>query len=47
MNNLHTLAIATSLSLFTLGAHAADNFAGLTWGKSTVNCIAEGDKVVT
>ncbi|HCJ27745.1 MAG TPA: hypothetical protein DHV63_00170, partial [Pseudomonas sp.] len=37
MNKLHTLAIATSLSIFTLGAHAADNFAGLTWGKSTVN----------
>lgn len=37
MNKLHTLAIATSLSLFTLGAHAAENFAGLTWGESTVN----------
>ena len=37
MNKLHTLAIATTLSIFTLGAQAADNFAGLTWGKSTVN----------
>lgn len=37
MNKLHTLAIATTLSVFTLGAQAADNFAGLTWGKSTVN----------
>ena len=37
MNKLHTLAIATTLSVFTFGAQAADNFAGLTWGKSTVN----------
>lgn len=37
MNKLHTLAIATSLSLFTLGAHAAENFVGLTWGESTAN----------
>jgi len=37
MNKLHTLALATTLSVFTLGAQAADNFAGLTWGKSTVN----------
>jgi len=37
MNKLHTLAIATTLSVFTLGAQAANNFAGLTWGKSTVN----------
>ena len=37
MNKLHTLAIATTLSVFSLGAQAADNFAGLTWGKSTVN----------
>ena len=37
MNKLHTLAIATTLSIFSLGAQAADNFAGLTWGKSTVN----------
>ncbi len=37
MNKLHTLAIATTLSVFTLSAQAADNFAGLTWGKSTVN----------
>ena len=37
MNKLHTLAIATTLSIFTLGAQAADNFAGRTWGKSTVN----------
>lgn len=37
MNKLHTLAIAATLSVFTLGAQAADNFAGLTWGKSTVN----------
>lgn len=37
MNKLHTLAIATTLSVFTLGAQAAENFAGLTWGKSTVN----------
>ena len=37
MNKLHTLASATTLSIFTLGAQAADNFAGLTWGKSTVN----------
>lgn len=37
MKTLQTLAIATSLSLVTLGAHAADNFAGLTWGKSTSN----------
>lgn len=37
MNKLHTLAIATSLSLFTLGAHAAENFVGLTWGESTSN----------
>ena len=34
MNKLHTLAIATTLSVFTLGAQAADNFAGLTWGKA-------------
>ena len=33
MNKLHTLAIATTLSVFTLGAQAAENFAGLTWGK--------------
>jgi hypothetical protein len=32
-----TLALATSLGFFTVGAQAADNFAGLTWGKSTVN----------
>ncbi|WP_407294504.1 outer membrane protein [Stutzerimonas zhaodongensis] len=37
MNKLNTLALATTLSVFTLGAQAADNFAGLTWGKSTVN----------
>ena len=37
MNKLHTLAIATTLSILSLGAQAADNFAGLTWGKSTVN----------
>ena len=37
MNKLHTLAISTTLSIFSLGAQAADNFAGLTWGKSTVN----------
>ncbi|VXD00085.1 outer membrane protein [Pseudomonas sp. 9Ag] len=37
MIKLHTLAIATTLSVFSLGAQAADNFAGLTWGKSTVN----------
>ncbi|HBS78360.1 MAG: hypothetical protein CMK99_09080 [Pseudomonas sp.] len=37
MNKLHTLAIATTLSVFSIGAQAADNFAGLTWGKSTVN----------
>ncbi|GAB6390224.1 outer membrane protein [Stutzerimonas marianensis] len=37
MKTLQTLAIATSLSLVTLGANAADNFAGLTWGKSTSN----------
>ena len=37
MNKLHSLAIATTLSVFTLGAQAAENFAGLTWGKSTVN----------
>ena len=36
MNKLHTLAIATTLRDFSLGAQAADNFAGLTWGKSTV-----------
>ena len=37
MNKLHTRAITTTLSIFSLGAQAADNFAGLTWGKSTVN----------
>ncbi|MCQ4320773.1 outer membrane beta-barrel protein [Stutzerimonas stutzeri] len=37
MNRLHTLAIATTLSIFSLGAQAADNFAGLTWGESTFN----------
>ncbi|MCQ4279922.1 outer membrane beta-barrel protein [Pseudomonas stutzeri] len=37
MNKLHTLAIATTLSVFSIGAQAADNFTGLTWGKSTVN----------
>ncbi|TYP66921.1 outer membrane protein [Stutzerimonas stutzeri] len=37
MSKLHTLAIATTLSVFSIGAQAADNFAGLTWGKSTVN----------
>ncbi|MEL7560975.1 outer membrane beta-barrel protein [Stutzerimonas chloritidismutans] len=37
MNKLHSLAIAATLSVFSLGAQAADNFAGLTWGKSTVN----------
>ncbi len=37
MNKLHSLTIATTLSVFALGAQAADNFAGLTWGKSTVN----------
>jgi opacity protein-like surface antigen len=37
MSKLHTLAIATTLSIFSFDAQAADNFAGLTWGKSTVN----------
>jgi opacity protein-like surface antigen len=37
MSKLHTLAIATTFSIFSFGAQAADNFAGLTWGKSTVN----------
>ena len=37
MKKLHTLALATSLGIFSLGAHAAENFAGLTWGESTVN----------
>ena len=37
MSKLHTLAIAPTLSVFSIGAQAADNFAGLTWGKSTVN----------
>lgn len=37
MNKLSTLALATSLGIFSFGAHAAENFAGLTWGKTTVN----------
>ncbi|WP_217477534.1 outer membrane beta-barrel protein [Stutzerimonas stutzeri] len=42
MNKLHTLAIATTLSVFAVSAQAADNFAGLTWGKSTINTDRSG-----
>ncbi|EXF42831.1 outer membrane protein H1 [Pseudomonas sp. BAY1663] len=42
MKTLHTLAIATSLGLFSLGTHAAENFAGITWGESTVNIDRSG-----
>ncbi|MBE7375156.1 outer membrane protein [Pseudomonas lopnurensis] len=42
MKKLHTLALATSLGLFSLGAHAAENFAGITWGESTVNIDRSG-----
>ena len=37
MKKLSTLAIATTLGMFTFGAHAAENFVGLTWGESTLN----------
>ncbi|TLX57985.1 hypothetical protein DN824_09470 [Stutzerimonas nosocomialis] len=37
MNKLHTLALATTLSVFAVGAQAADNFVGFTWGESTTN----------
>ncbi|MCQ4295993.1 porin family protein [Pseudomonas stutzeri] len=37
MKKLSTLALATTLGAFSFGAHAAENFAGFTWGKSTVN----------
>lgn len=37
MKKLSTLALATTLGIFSFGAHAAENFAGFTWGKSTVN----------
>ncbi len=37
MKKLSTLAIATTFGIFSLGTHAAENFAGFTWGESTVN----------
>jgi opacity protein-like surface antigen len=37
MKKLSTLAIATTFGIFSFGTHAAENFAGLTWGESTVN----------
>jgi len=37
MKKLSTLALATTFGIFSLGTHAAENFAGFTWGKSTVN----------
>mgnify|MGYP001398700897 FL=1 len=37
MKKLSTLALASTLGIFSFGAHAAENFAGFTWGKSTVN----------
>ena len=37
MKKLSTLALATTLGIFSFGAHAAENFAGFTWGKSTLN----------
>ena len=37
MKKLSTLALATTLGVFSFGAHAAENFAGFTWGKSTLN----------
>lgn len=37
MKKLSTLALASTLVIFSFGAHAAENFAGFTWGKSTVN----------
>ncbi|QLF93254.1 outer membrane beta-barrel protein [Pseudomonas sp. ABC1] len=37
MNKLHTLALATTLGVFSLTANAAENFAGATWGKTSVN----------
>lgn len=37
MKKLSTLALATTFGIFSLGTHAAENFAGFTWGESTVN----------
>ncbi len=37
MKKLSTLAIATTFGIFSLGTHAAESFAGFTWGESTVN----------
>ncbi len=37
MKQLSTLALATTFGIFSLGTHAAENFAGFTWGESTVN----------
>ncbi|MBA1264083.1 outer membrane beta-barrel protein [Stutzerimonas stutzeri] len=42
MKKLSTLALATTLGIFSFGAHAAENFAGFTWGKSTVNTDRSG-----
>lgn len=33
MKKLSTLALATTLGILSFGAHAAENFAGLTWAK--------------
>ncbi|MCC8342674.1 hypothetical protein LNN35_07730 [Pseudomonas stutzeri] len=37
MKKLSILALATTFGIFSLGTHAAENFAGFTWGESTVN----------
>ena len=37
MKKLSTLALATTFGIFSLSTHAAENFAGFTWGESTVN----------
>jgi len=42
MKKLSTLALATTLGIFSFGVHAAENFAGFTWGKSTVNTDRSG-----
>ena len=43
MKKLSTLALATTLGILSFGAHAAENFAGLTWGKTTVNTDRSSD----
>ncbi|CDZ95104.1 MULTISPECIES: outer membrane beta-barrel protein [Pseudomonadaceae] len=37
MKKITTLALATTFGMFSMGSHAAENFAGLTWGESTIN----------